>query len=371
MGVLDTRAEHRFDNVTRLAQLLFDVPMVSVTLVDADRQWRKSFQGPLRREEPGTDSFCHVAVKGTAPLIVPDALTDQRFQENRFVTGDPHLRFYAGVPLRAPTGEAVGTFCLFDTEPRELADAQLEMLNDLARYVESELSREAEMERAMEVQLGLLPKRAPQLPGFGFAAALRAARRVGGDFYDWYRLGDDVVLSVADVMGKGMGAALLAATVRGVLRGVGTGTSPAEDLSRVGRILMGDLDEAAAFVTVFQARIGPDGTVRYADAGHGLSLLVGSGRTELLETTGMPLGLADEPELTDGSARLGPGEVLVTCSDGLFDALGGTRASLDRIADAVRGSASPDAAVQALLRLVEGRPVDDDLTIVAVLRDPS
>lgn len=89
LGVLDTEPEERFDRVTRLTQRLFGVPMVSITMVDTDRQWRKSFvglDGPVAQRE---GAFCDVTVRASRTLVVEDARTDPQFADNPFVLGDP------------------------------------------------------------------------------------------------------------------------------------------------------------------------------------------------------------------------------------------------------------------------------------------
>src|SRR6478736_8646716 len=147
LGVLDTDPEERFDRVTRLAQRLFDVPTVSITLVDADRQWRKAFvglDGPVAQRE---GAFCDVTVREDRTLVVEDAAVDARFADNPFVVGDPHLRFYAGHPLAAPGGELVGTLCVIDTRPRTFGDADRALLRDLASWVQGELQRDEEIDR--------------------------------------------------------------------------------------------------------------------------------------------------------------------------------------------------------------------------------
>lgn len=143
LEVLDTPPEERFDRVTRIAAALFDVPMALVSLVDAERQWFKSHHGLDATETPREMAFCGHAILNDDPLVVPDAHRDARFADNPLVTGPPHVRFYAGVPLRvrdvAGTRAAVGTLCVLDHRPREIERDQLRLLCDLATLVEDEL----------------------------------------------------------------------------------------------------------------------------------------------------------------------------------------------------------------------------------------
>lgn len=140
LNVLDTPAEERFDRVTRLAKRMFRVPMALVSIVDEDRQWFKSVQGLDACQTPRNVSFCGHAILGDDIFLIENALEDQRFADNPLVLGAPHIRFYAGFPLRAPNGNKVGTLCILDTEPREFDSDDAAALHDLASMVEDELS---------------------------------------------------------------------------------------------------------------------------------------------------------------------------------------------------------------------------------------
>lgn len=135
-GVLDTPRERAFDDLTRLAAEICGAPIAVVSLVDRARQWFKSAVGIDAVEVPREVSFCSQAIETPErPLVVRDAADDPRFAQNPLVTGDPHVRFYAGVPLVVPTGEALGALCVIDRVPRELSEAQLEALATLSRQV--------------------------------------------------------------------------------------------------------------------------------------------------------------------------------------------------------------------------------------------
>lgn len=140
LNVLDTPPEERFDRVTRMAKRMFRVPIALVSIVDQDRQWFKSAQGLSACETPRSISFCGHAILGDDVFLIPNALDDPRFADNPLVTGAPHVRFYAGCPLRAPDGMKVGTLCIIDSEPREFDQDDASALRDLASMVEDELS---------------------------------------------------------------------------------------------------------------------------------------------------------------------------------------------------------------------------------------
>lgn len=143
LGLLDTAAEERFDRHTRIAAAALDAPIALVTLVDRDRQWFKSHQGFDFSETPRDIGFCSHAILENAPLVVNDALKDDRFADNPAVVGDPRVRFYAGIPLRTSDGTPVGAFCIVDHKPRVLSPTQLKMLQDIAKMVEEELEHPA------------------------------------------------------------------------------------------------------------------------------------------------------------------------------------------------------------------------------------
>ncbi len=174
LKILDTEPEERFDRITRLAQRLFGTKMAAVTLIDADRQWFKSEIGLGERENGLGDSFCaHAILDAPAPMIVGDAREDPRLSDNPYVTEDPNLRFYAGQPISAPGGEALGTLCVFDDSPREIADFDAEALAELAAMVEAEI---ASLELAIGDDLtGLSNRRGFEMLG---ERLLRAAARL-------------------------------------------------------------------------------------------------------------------------------------------------------------------------------------------------
>ncbi len=157
LNILDTPAEERFDRITRLAQRLFEVPIVGVSLIDEARQWFKSIQGLEQREIARSASFCAHAILSPEPLIVEDTLEDERFGGNPLVTGEPRIRFYAGQPIAAAEGGRLGTLCLMDTKPRSLSDQDRIALGDLATFAENELNMvrmsRAQMELLSELQM--------------------------------------------------------------------------------------------------------------------------------------------------------------------------------------------------------------------------
>ncbi|MBS7457317.1 EAL domain-containing protein [Coralloluteibacterium stylophorae] len=116
--ILDTPDDPALDRVCELAAALFEVPIVLVSLVDEHRQWFKARVGLGARQTPRGQAFCAHALDRTDALVVPDAACDPRFAANPLVTSAPHIRFYAGWPLRTAEGAVLGTLCLIDRVPR-------------------------------------------------------------------------------------------------------------------------------------------------------------------------------------------------------------------------------------------------------------
>ncbi|GGM02063.1 EAL domain-containing protein [Pseudomonas asuensis] len=131
-NLLDSPADPAFDHIAEIATELFDVPIAIVSLVDEHRQWFKSIRGLDAQETPRDISFCSHAILDENIMQVRDAQTDPRFKDNPLVTGNPGIRFYAGIPLRTHEGLALGTLCLIDTNPRsELSGTQVRLLSKL------------------------------------------------------------------------------------------------------------------------------------------------------------------------------------------------------------------------------------------------
>lgn len=135
-GILDTLPEASYDDLVAIAAGICDAPMSSVALFDAERKWFKSQHGFSLASMPRHLAFgAHAIERPNEILVVPDALADTRFVDNPFVVGEHKVRFYAGAPLVSSTGAAVGTICVMDRTPRDLAPFQREALASLSRQV--------------------------------------------------------------------------------------------------------------------------------------------------------------------------------------------------------------------------------------------
>ena len=288
-----------------------------------------------------------------------------------------------GIPVIVMTAHASADYAIralrgradeFLTKPASSAELA-ETVTRLAEQWRSRRSHEGELARAADVQRGLLPQRLIDLHGYELAGGCTPARVVGGDFFDWYSTATGAAFTLADVMGKGIPAAIIAAAVRAMLRSELARDDLAGGFAAAASRLEPDLERAGSFVTVFHANVdAASGEVRYVDAGHGLSLLVRSGGdVERLATTSLPFGLPLEAGTHTGwrehRFRLEPGDTLVSASDGVLDLYDGTLAGLDRVAALTRSAPNAEAVVDALMALA-GAGAPDDVTVVALRRDP-
>jgi GAF domain-containing protein len=149
LELLDTAPEAEYDSIAELAAMIAGAPMAAVSLVDEDRQWFKANIG-IPAPETGRDvAFCHHAIEGDDIYVAPDATKDPLFRDNPLVTGEPDIRAYAGVPLRAPCGAKIGTLCVIHRELTILEDRVKERLKALGKTIEQILlirARSREME---------------------------------------------------------------------------------------------------------------------------------------------------------------------------------------------------------------------------------
>lgn len=371
LGISGTVREERFDRIVRLARQLFDIERVAITFVDRAVQWIKSEQGfDGLRCTSRADAFCNVTIAHPDITVVEDARRDLRFVRNPYVTGDPHIRFYAGFPLLSSDGHAVGALCLFDVRPRSFSATERMLLAELGGCVEMELNASHEMQRAAEVQRALVPQPGSiTVPGYRIAGTSLPARAVGGDLVDWFRTADDhVVVALGDVMGKGIGAALMAAAVRSTLRATARTRPPADAVREAALALDDDLQRTGTLVTLCLGKLDPaTGDLRFTDAGHGLVVLVRADGTVLRPSRrGLPLGTFSDEEWPEGAVRLEPGDTVVAFSDGLLDWYESIDAAVAAIAADVL--ADPDEVIARLTESARLAPLTDDVAAVMIRR---
>lgn len=367
LGLIGTGPEERFERITRAARSIFSVPVSAVNLLDDRHLFAKSPQVPGRTVWDRADTFCDVTIEDDRLTVAPDTTADPRFSWKPEVAGGRGVRFYAGRPLHVD-GQPVGTLCLYDLRPRELTEAELARFDAMGAWAERELLDSRDLEQAVSIQHALLPTANPAAPLYAIAGLNMPLKGIEGDFFTWHRTGEAFCLTVADVMGTGIAAALMAATVRAALNSLKAPT-PSALLEAAGEALAADFEATGIFCTLFHARLDMASLLKYADAGHGLNLIVRSdGTHEQLEAAGLPLGLELGMPRQDQQAILAPGDTLLSFTDGLLDFYGGTQDALEAIAAIIAEHREPASIVEAVRTLAGHAGVEDDISIVAVHR---
>lgn len=228
-----------------------------------------------------------------------------------------------------------------------------------------------EMSEGMQVQQALFPVRRPPGAQFPIAGACVPSKSLSGDFFDWQSDAEHLVITVGDVMGKGVGAAMLGATVRAGLR-VARHGDPVADVVTVIESLGDDLVRNGSFVTLFHAYLErATNVLTVLDAGHGLAVIVRQdGSRERISSVNLPLGLDVDNSWAVRDYTLEPGDRLMIFSDGVLDLFDGTVASLDAAVDVALTSAADgvDHAVDRIRELADAAAHEDDVTVVALER---
>jgi len=254
---------------------------------------------------------------------------------------------------------------------RELEQTLLERNQAEEALHESEEQRyrlQAELACAAEVQARLLPDSSPDLPDFEFAARCLPARQVGGDFYDWIEVAPGIIaITLGDVMGNGMSAAMLMMTTLAAIHAATLQNGPAAAVQLAERAIRPNLDRFESFVTLFHAHLNiPARTLTYVDCGHGYVFLRRcDGSVEELTPRGLPLGILADEQYQEGSLTFCPGDALVLHSDGLIDARPELELNSSILAGRLKGATSAREMLALLLSLAPTEaPHFDDLTVL-------
>lgn len=218
---------------------------------------------------------------------------------------------------------SIGIF-VYETTRKKLERRNRELQRTLEEGTAQIEQQEEELRRAREIQQALLPKVIPQLPGFEVAAAWRPARAVSGDYFDVFPLGEKkLCICIADVVGKGVSAALLMAHAQAAVRALASESdSPATLCSRVNRLLCENL-AAGKFVTFFCGILDSETRVlRYCNAGHPYPIVISQDQSNTLDHGGAVLGVFPSWTYEDGVIRLEREDRLLLFTDGITEAEG-------------------------------------------------
>jgi phosphoserine phosphatase RsbU/P len=400
LKILDTPAERRFDRIVELARRIFAVPIAYISLVDADRQWFKSRCGLKPAATPRDISFCGHAILGDEAMVVPDARLDRRFADNPMVAGEPHIRFYAGHPLKGPGGHNVGTLCLVDHQPRELTANDLAILRQLAAMAEHELNvvdligvqRELletktqlvatrqrladELAEAAAFLRSLLP--APLAGEVATDYRLVTSSHLGGDLFGYHWVDDRrLAVYLLDVTGHGVSAALLSISVYQAIR---RQTLPDTNFDCPGCVLTA-LNAAFPmehhgnkFFTIWYGLYDRQTrTLTYANGGHPPPMLFDGTRDDprLLDHSDLIIGIAPDATYRAHTHPVTRGSRLYLFSDGAYELRdhAGRMLTLDGLrqtfVQAPRDNGSALDHTLHTLQQYQGRPTfDDDVSLL-------
>ena len=329
-------------------------------------------------------------LKNQQPLVINDVAADGRFRLSSGIAET--IRSLLCVPLRLK-GDLIGVLSVFNKVGREgftesdqrlltIIAAQSAQVIENARLYEEEQALaqiESELKTAREIQQKLLPMRPPDIRGYEIVAYSEAARRVGGDYFDFLRRdAEHVGLCLADVSGKGISAALLTAYAQATLRSQTLSeSSVAERLARANRLLV-ESTASAKFVTAFYAELNStDHKLRYSNAGHNPPLLFSAeGDMQRLDKGGPVLGVLPSCQFDEGEVQFEPGSLLVIFTDGYSEAMNNRfeefgEERLEKLA-AQRRADSPQALLDRIntevAQFCGDAPQTDDMTIMIVKR---
>ncbi|MCE0521750.1 MAG: SpoIIE family protein phosphatase [Methylacidiphilales bacterium] len=401
LKLLDTEPEHRFDRITRLAAEFFGVPTAYIAFIDSKRQWFKSRVGLCHTETARDFSFCQYTIHRNEPFIIPDTLLHPVGKSHPLVVGEPHVRFYAGVPLAGPRGHKIGTFCLVDLVPREFGDDEIASLLAFGALVE----REINLGEIIETQNELLSTRqqlveTQKMLNQEFSDAAKYVRlmlppslsgeeiidwqfhpstHLGGDGLGYRRINEDLLaFYVLDVTGHGLGSALLAVTALELLRNPVAQVNfakPADVIDRLNRTFQMK-DHAGKFFSAWYGVYSRSAkTVTYANAGHPPALLLTRRKDSFHLDKTAPgasvLGIMPEIHAPETVIEFFPTSELFLFTDGLYELLDpkGGRGSYDEFLAYLQkqiqgGTPAWNAILSWLDRARDGRMIDDDVTLL-------
>jgi len=377
--------------IGELLSRLIDFQMFSILLLDSTGQrlqhrfslrFQENIQ--LKHEIPLGRGLVGYAAEHKQAVLVPDVSKDPRY-----IKLNPETRSELAVPL-IYQDKVIGVLDLEHTRRGFFTDdhkrtvttlaAQVAIAIENAQLYEQIAMQEKRLERdlamARELQFRLLPPSLPKLVNLDIAAKFVPARAIGGDLYDFvaYSLSRTAIV-VGDVSGKGAPAAIYAALVAGILRShAPMEPAPAEMLSAV-NFSLGERRIEGQFVSLIYAVWDDEyRSLRVANSGLPRPVYCHDGKVQIIEATGLPLGLFDDADYDELSFRAKPGDMFVFFSDGILDASNGSgelfgRERLEQIVIS-EANASADAVVKAIFKAVAehaaGQDAFDDQTVVVI-----
>jgi sigma-B regulation protein RsbU (phosphoserine phosphatase) len=377
--------------------------MAYVAFLDDQRQWLKSRVGLDQAEMPRCLTFCQYTIYHEQPLVIPDAREHPVGRNHPWVVGEPHLRFYAGVPLAGPGGRKIGTFCVVDFKPRELSEQELtalvafstlvereinlgeiiqtqnELLQTRQQLIETKLELEREFSDAAKYVRQMLP---PPLAGHeNIDWQFHPSMKLGGDGLGYRQVDDDrIAFYILDVTGHGLGSALLAVTALELLRNRNPASRidfgrPAEVIDRLNRSFQMKEHDGKFFSAWYGVYSRSKRTVTYANAGHPPALLLkredeNSSLAKTAPGTSV-LGIMPQIDIPEITIAFPPRSELYLFTDGLYELLDpkGGRGSYDEFLAYLRQANEAGTPLWTAIRgwhedSQQKKRIDDDVSIL-------
>jgi sigma-B regulation protein RsbU (phosphoserine phosphatase) len=378
----------------RIAELLtrlIDYQMFSILLLDhtgtkLEHRFSVRYKEnvPIKHDIPLGSGLVGYAARERTAVLVPDVQKDERY-----IQLNPETRSELAVPL-IYKGSVIGVLDLEHTRRGYFTDDHRKTLSTLGaqvaiaienarlyeRLAKEEQRLEQDLATARELQFGLLPCAAPQLPHIELAARYVPALAIGGDMYDFISyIGGRTAMAILDVSGKGVRAALYAALVSGLLRSIGTGEpDAAEMLALLNAALIERRIEAQFVAMLFAIWDENDRTLQLANSGMPRPILCKQGKVEVVQATGLPLGFFEDASYEEFLLPLEPGDVCVLLSDGIVDATNYAGETMGRsrveklVAESCQRSAEDilETIYQAVNQHADGVATFDDQTVMVI-----
>jgi len=368
----------------------------TVYLVDEPKQvlWSRVLKGNEDFEirlPMGKGIAGYVAATGDT-LNIPDAYFDPRFNPEVDKVSGYRTQSILCMPMRNKEGKIIGVFQLLNKHQGAFTEDDEHFLDALsvhaaiavenARLYEQErqkIAMEKDLLAAREVQMSLIPKRLPGVPGYDLAACTLPAREVGGDLYDFIRIDQHrLAIWLGDVSGKGLPASLLMASFQATLRDQALSSASAAECIRRSNALLFQNTSSDRFVTLFYGVLDTQHhALCYCNGGHESPALFGkTGQARYLDTGGTVLGILEEFPFEEETIPLGGGSLLVITSDGISEAMNpaGEQFGRKRLESLIRENSQEsaerirDRIIEAVRHHVGNAPQMDDMTIVVVKR---
>ncbi len=374
LQILDTPREERFERIVKLTAEVMQVPIAYIALIDSDRQWFKAKIGLQVIQTPRSSSFCGHTILRKEPLIIEDAILDERFHDNPMVVGEPFIRFYAGFPLASEDGYNIGTLCIADKAPRKLTERDmriLKLISEIAerglrlvdlvhsqhqlltvknQLIEAQEQLNEELVEAASYVRSLLPEplELPVRTDWEFITS----SALGGDLFGYHWLDEDrLAIYLLDVMGHGVGAALLSASIYSMLSN-GHFTedeldNPSGVLTSLNRAFPMSKNGGRFFTIWYGVYNRRTRQLKYANAGHPPALIFrGPNKIGELCATGTIIGIDPNSKFDTAEWGIPQNSRLYLYSDGLteLDGYNGLILSSNDLAQFITQHSNPHAA---------------------------